>query len=385
MTQPTATTSPRAQRLLVEAREARQIREVLTDPDVVAMRIERRRQVGEAMLWGAIGTLLIFTIITVQRFVASADGSPAPVGGLEWFGAWFMEPGIVVGLVAVLIWEAAILRQQVKIRWKTRAAKWGLLLVTYTMNTWVAWSELFNGNGHFGSVILHSAPPIIVFGLTEAREELLDLLEEAVAKSHVRSLKRRSERAERIRQEMAEYEAEIAKSTVIRSTSEVDPQPASVDVLEQTPPASASATVAAPYARVRPVGPATSPRFQATPRPPTQSVPVPEQRRESDSTRVGVPSMSYEPDTTGEVRTGNGYRETDRRTDTVPTTKALGNRTTGRSAEVQRQRDWVHAQLDAGKEVTGATLDRHFGNSGRNGSRLVASVKRERERTSTNS
>lgn len=87
--------------------------------------------------------------------------------------------------------------------------------------------------------------------------------------------------------------------------------------------------------------------------------------------------MAYQPEPPSE-KTSNGHATASGTVATkTKSTVTRGGRP--RSPEVERQRRWVHGQLDAGNEVTGAMLDRHFNNTDRNGSRLVASVKKERE------
>lgn len=44
----------------------------------------------------------------------------------------------------------------------------------------------------------------------------------------------------------------------------------------------------------------------------------------------------------------------------------------------EARREWVHAELDAGRNVTGADVDRYFPNGARNGARIVRQVQSER-------
>lgn len=231
------------QRLIADAKRAAEVRNYQTDPDVVALQVERVRRFGERFIWSSIGILLVFAMITVQIFVARG----AAVGSLPWLGAWFLEPGIVIGLIGILIWES------VTTRWLpageavgpwARTAKWGLLAATYTMNTWNSWAA-----ADFYGVAAHSVPPLAVFCLTEARSEILSKLERCVIRAHDYAVKRNAERAkaeaERKAKEAAEREAERTRLAAEQAAQTV---PA-----EQTGPVQPA------------IGPPAGPSFQAVP------------------------------------------------------------------------------------------------------------------------
>lgn len=209
MTPPLASrsrTATEGQRLAADAAAAAEVRTWQTHPDVVALKVERVRLFGERLIWSSIGILLIFTMFSVQIFVAG----DAETGSREWVAAWFLEPGIVAGLVGLLVWEGVTTHWGVFTGPWVRSAKWGLLAATYGMNTANSWAA-----GDWRGILAHSVPPIAVFFLTEARTEMLLKLEETVVKAHAFTEKRNAERAraeaERKAKEAAEAEAERSR------------------------------------------------------------------------------------------------------------------------------------------------------------------------------
>src|SRR3954469_2597287 len=161
----------RAQRLAQDAAEAAEVRAYQTDPDVVALRIERVRRQVDWMCWSGIVLGLAFTMTNVQGF-ASAGTQP---GSLPWLAAWVLDPTVSLVLLAVLRAEQVTSRYQVRTgRW-VRAAKWFTLAATYCMNTWQSWAA-----GSPAGVVLHSVPPLLVFVAAEAVTDVRDKLTDAV-------------------------------------------------------------------------------------------------------------------------------------------------------------------------------------------------------------
>ena len=175
----------KAQRLRAQAAEAAEVREALEDPSVVALMVERVRKIGGTFIWGGIGIFAVFTIITVHQFVARDDATMS----LEWIGAWFLEPGLISGLLGILIWEGVTSKWRVPTGPWTRIAKWGLLASTLTMNVWMAVKH-----GDLGGFVAHTVPPLGIVLLTEARIEGLDKLAECVQRAHASAATRRQER-----------------------------------------------------------------------------------------------------------------------------------------------------------------------------------------------
>lgn len=160
-----------AARLAVEAADAARIRALATDPDVIALRVERIRGQVDACAWLAIGLGLAFTAVNVQTFAAAG----AAVWSPAWLVAWLLDPMVSLLLIAVLRAEQVTARWQVPTGPRVAAAKWGAFTATYAMNTWAAWTS-----GVPSGVVLHSVPPLVVLLGAEVAPELRDRLTAAV-------------------------------------------------------------------------------------------------------------------------------------------------------------------------------------------------------------
>ncbi|MEV0070823.1 hypothetical protein [Amycolatopsis sp. NPDC050768] len=161
----------RAQRLAQDAAEAAEVRAYQTDPDVVALRIERVRRQVDWMCWTGIVLGLAFTMTNVQGF-ASAGIRP---GSLPWLAAWVLDPTVSLVLLEILRAEQVTARYQVRTGPWVRRAKWFTLAATYVMNTWTSFAA-----GEPASIVLHSVPPLVVFVAVEAITDLRDKLTDAV-------------------------------------------------------------------------------------------------------------------------------------------------------------------------------------------------------------
>lgn len=161
----------RAQRLAQDAAEAAEVRAYQTDPDVVALRIERVRRQVDWMCWSGIVLGLAFTMTNVQGF-ASAGTRP---GSLPWLAAWVLDPTVSLVLLAILRAEQVTARYQVRTGVWVRRAKWFTLAATYVMNTWTSFAA-----GEAAAIVLHSVPPLVVFVAVEAITDLRDKLTDAV-------------------------------------------------------------------------------------------------------------------------------------------------------------------------------------------------------------
>lgn len=63
----------RVGRLAAQAADAAQVRALTTDPDVVALRVERVRSQVDALLWAGIVLGLAFTMVNVLGFAAASS------------------------------------------------------------------------------------------------------------------------------------------------------------------------------------------------------------------------------------------------------------------------------------------------------------------------
>ena len=161
----------RAQRLAQDAAEAAELRGYQTDPDVIALRVERVRSQVDRLCWAGIVLGLAFTMTNVQTFAAA--GSAA--WSLPWLAAWLLDPTVSVVLLAILRAEQVTARYQVRTGPWVRRAKWFTLAATYVMNTWASFAA-----GSLAGIVLHSVPPLVVFVAAEAVTDLRDKLTDAV-------------------------------------------------------------------------------------------------------------------------------------------------------------------------------------------------------------
>ena len=175
MTPAGETPTGRVERLAEQAAEAARVRALTTDPDVIALRVERVRAQVDALLWAGIVLGLAFTMVNVQTFAAVG----APMWSLGWWVAWLLDPMVSLVLLAVLRAEQVTARYQVALPAWARRTKWLTFAATYAMNTWTSWGL---GDAPFSAsgVVLHSVPPLVVFASAETGPGLRDRLTEAV-------------------------------------------------------------------------------------------------------------------------------------------------------------------------------------------------------------
>lgn len=170
----------KAETLAEAARDASEVRGYQTDPDVIALRIERIRAWCDRLVWTGIVAGLLFTMANVQHFAAGATKPPWEHGGsIDWVIAWLLDPMVSLVLIGVLMGEQVINRHGIKAGGWVRITKWVALACTYSMNTWSAWDSKDTA-----SILLHSVPPVIVVCATEAVPELRRQITEAVTKAY---------------------------------------------------------------------------------------------------------------------------------------------------------------------------------------------------------
>jgi hypothetical protein len=194
----------RAQRLAQDAAEAAELRAYQTDPDVIALRVERVRSQVDRLCWAGIVCGLAFTMTNVQTFAAA--GSPAR--SLPWLAAWLLDPTVSVVLLAILRAEQVTARYQVRTGPWVRRAKWFTLAATYVMNTWASFAA-----GSLSGIVLHSVPPLVVFVAAEAVTDLRDKLTEAVNAAFTEAVQRTvHERPRTTRRSFADYLADARRA-----------------------------------------------------------------------------------------------------------------------------------------------------------------------------
>jgi hypothetical protein len=188
----------KGQQLQAEAREAAEVRDALTHPDVVALRVERIRAVTDRFIWTGMVLGLLFTMTNVQQFAAHTARSDP--GTLGWWASWLLDPTVSVILLGVLLAEREVSRWRVPMDHWARVAKWGLLGATYVMNTWESYAA-----GNFAGIVLHSVPVLAVFVGAEAVTSCNDALTRSVEVALTKATERadRKAKAERDKQDAA--------------------------------------------------------------------------------------------------------------------------------------------------------------------------------------
>lgn len=270
----------RGQQLAAEAAEAAEVRDALTHPDVVALRVEKVRTAVDRFIWTGMVLGLLFTMTNVQQFTAHT--TQADPGGLGWWAAWLLDPTVSVILLGVLIAEREVSRWRIPVGPWARAAKWSLLAATYVMNTWESYAA-----GNIAGIVLHSVPPLAVFMGAEAVTDCQDKLTEAVERAHAYATQRAERKAA---QEAKHLAPEPAPEPVVAA-----PRPA--EAVAVAAPAPAVGLRAVPAHRPDPaptvraqVGPQGRSADRTEDRPTTPARTVPAERSANRPARAARPA-----------------------------------------------------------------------------------------------
>lgn len=170
----------RVQRWAARAAEARQLRELMTDPDVQAVQLMRQRARWTAMAWSALTFSLAFTMVNVQRFAAGHAEKFDPM----WWVAWVVDPAFSVLLIGLLIARgqlSAVLRSVPEP--VVRVVEFGLLGATTVMNVMPELTRSFRGGlrEQLGSIVLHLLVPLLAFAAASVITILQDHFSAAIA------------------------------------------------------------------------------------------------------------------------------------------------------------------------------------------------------------
>lgn len=160
-----------AEQLALEAQRAARVRALATNPNVIALQVERIRTQVDWLMWSGIVLGMAFCMTNVQAFAAG----DAAQWSLPWLAAWLLDPMVSLVLIAVIRAEQVTARWQVASTAWARRTRWATLGATYAMNTWEAWAAVAPA-----AIVLHSVPPLVVFVASEAAPGLRDRLTAAV-------------------------------------------------------------------------------------------------------------------------------------------------------------------------------------------------------------
>ncbi|MGI5523585.1 hypothetical protein ACQEUX_22015 [Micromonospora sp. CA-259024] len=152
----------RVQEWTAKAAEARQLRRLLMDPDVQAVRLMRQRARWTAMAWSALLFALAFTMVNVQRFAAGHAEPWSPT----WLVAWLVDPAFSILLVGLLIARGQLSAVGRSVHERTvRKVEYGLLASTAAMNVMPSLTEAYPGGlpEQGMQVLLHLLIPGLAF------------------------------------------------------------------------------------------------------------------------------------------------------------------------------------------------------------------------------
>ncbi|KAB1932926.1 hypothetical protein F8271_24985 [Micromonospora sp. ALFpr18c] len=145
-----------------KAAEARQLRRLLMDPDIQAVRLMRQRARWTAMAWSALLFALAFTMVNVQRFAAGQAEAWSPT----WLVAWLVDPAFSILLVGLLIARGQLSAVGRSVDQRTvRRVEYALLASTAAMNVMPTLAEGYPGGWREQAmqVLLHLLIPGLAF------------------------------------------------------------------------------------------------------------------------------------------------------------------------------------------------------------------------------
>ncbi|WP_433188738.1 hypothetical protein [Actinoallomurus sp. CA-150999] len=213
----------KAAKLAQAAKAAAEVRAYQTDPDVVALRVERVRGWVDRLIWTGMVLGLLFTMANVAHFAAG----DAKKWTLPWTTAWLLDPMVSLVLIGVLMGEQVINRHKLEAGGWVRTTKWVALSGTYAMNTWSAWAAL-----NPAKILQHSVPVAIVFCAAEAVVTIRQKITEAVTVAYEQAAERRTA-LEQTRADSAPSATDDRQQ--IRTQSRTEPAPCADETRTDNP------------------------------------------------------------------------------------------------------------------------------------------------------
>ncbi|WP_238425889.1 hypothetical protein [Micromonospora parastrephiae] len=159
-----------------KAAEARQLRRLLMNPDIQAVRLMRQRARWTAMAWSALLFALAFTMVNVQRFAAGHAEAWTPT----WLVAWLVDPAFSTLLVGLLIARGQLSAVGRSVHQRTvRRVEYALLASTAAMNVMPTLAEGYPGGWReqVMQVLLH----LLIPGLAFASAMVITLIQDHFA------------------------------------------------------------------------------------------------------------------------------------------------------------------------------------------------------------
>jgi hypothetical protein len=173
--------------------ESAQLRGLVDDPDMVAVRIEAQRRLITRGMWFFLALGLGFTTAGVQDFLAGHRPMSDPL----WWAAWLVEPMFAGVLIMLLMFEAEALAHGVAaddrwVRWLKRI----LLASTLFMNVYPTIAVRDGKQFEVGNLAIHLMIPLVVFGVAEVMPIIQHRMNDAIAAAYRRAATRQQTAAQ---------------------------------------------------------------------------------------------------------------------------------------------------------------------------------------------
>ncbi|MFC6090570.1 hypothetical protein [Saccharothrix lopnurensis] len=161
--------------------ESKQLRGLVDDPDLVAVRIESQRRLITRGMWFFLALGLGFTTAGVQDFLAGHR----PISDPLWWAAWLAEPMLAGVLIMLLVFESEVLHRGVPVDskwvdWLKRI----LLGSTLFMNVYPTVAVRPGERFEVGNLAIHVMVPVVVFGVAEVMPVIQQRMNQAITDAY---------------------------------------------------------------------------------------------------------------------------------------------------------------------------------------------------------
>lgn len=161
--------------------ESAQLRGLVDDPDMVAVRIESQRRLITRGMWFFLALGLGFTTAGVQDFLAGHR----PLSDPLWWAAWLAEPMLAGILIMLLVFESEVLHRGVPVdskwvEWLKRI----LLGSTLFMNVYPTVAVRPGERFEVGNLAIHVMVPVVVFGVAEVMPVIQQRMNQAITDAY---------------------------------------------------------------------------------------------------------------------------------------------------------------------------------------------------------
>ncbi|MFE9745992.1 hypothetical protein ACFYOT_13875 [Saccharothrix saharensis] len=161
--------------------ESAQLRGLVDDPDMVAVRIESQRRLITRGMWFFLALGLGFTTAGVQDFLAGHRTVSDPL----WWAAWLAEPMLAGILIMLLVFESEVLHRGVPVDskwvdWLKRI----LLTSTLFMNVYPTIAVREGERFEVGNLAIHVMVPVVVFGVAEVMPVIQQRMNQAITDAY---------------------------------------------------------------------------------------------------------------------------------------------------------------------------------------------------------